>query len=239
MFQPGEVEVADVAEGPAPGLRAVSTAADPGGFDGLYRAEWPAIVALGWSLTGSWATAEELAQDAFVDAYRRWDEVGRLDRPGAWVRRAVINRSASVHRHRAVERRGLARWSSRGQVDADVRSSDRTGSAATDRVGDPAFWAAVRALPERQMACVTLHYLEDRSVAEIAEVLDCKAATVKVHLHRARQSLAERLGALEPGASGAPDAPDTPAEPPADGDHAAWARPEPARPTPDRGEEDR
>jgi DNA-directed RNA polymerase specialized sigma24 family protein len=151
----------------------------------------------------------------------------------------VINRSASVHRHRAVERRGLARRSSRGQVDADVRSSDRTGAAATDRVGDPAFWAAVRALPERQMACVALHYLEDRSVAEIAEVLDCKAATVKVHLHRARQALAQRLGALEPADAATPAAPAAAAD---DADRSgpdAWARPEPARPTPDRGEEDR
>ena len=61
--------------------------ADPGGigdaaaFDALYQREWAGLVALGWSLTGSWAVAEELAQDAFADAYRRWDEVGELDRP--------------------------------------------------------------------------------------------------------------------------------------------------------------
>jgi len=40
---------------------------------------------------------------------------------------------------------------------------------------------------------VALHYLEDRPVAEIAEILDMKAATVKVHLHRGRLALARRL----------------------------------------------
>lgn len=165
----------------------------PVGFDDLYRTEWPALVALGWSLTGSWAQAEELAQDAFADAYRRWSDVAGLDRPGAWVRRAVVNRSASLWRHRGVEAKGLARWSVRSGVDADTPTADRTGEQAADQVDDPLFWAAVRGLPERQAACVTLHYLEDRSVAEIAEILDCAAATVKVHLHRGRRTLAERL----------------------------------------------
>lgn len=178
-------------------LRSVADPLDPAEarerFDELYRSEWTGIVALGWSLIGSWASAEELAQDAFADAYRRWDEISRLDRPGAWVRRAVINRSASFHRSRAAEQRGLERWSARAVTDADATGADRTGDSATDQVGDPAFWAAVRSLPERQMACVALHYLEDRSVAEIAEVLDSRPATVKVHLHRGRLALAQRL----------------------------------------------
>jgi RNA polymerase sigma-70 factor (ECF subfamily) len=166
------------------------------GFDDLYRSEWPGLVALGWSLTGSWAAAEELVQDAFADAFRRWAEVGRLDRPGAWVRRAVINRATSLHRHRVVERTGLARWDARSTAEAGA-DRDQTADRATDHVGDPAFWAAVRSLPERQAACVALHYLEDRSVADIADVLDCRPATVKVHLHRGRQALAQRLAALD------------------------------------------
>ncbi len=164
-------------------------------FDELYRSEWSGLLGLGWSLTGSWSTAEELVQDAFADAFRRWPEVGHLDRPGAWVRRAVINRAASHRRHRVVAARGLARWSSRDQGRHDDPASDRTGNAVSD-IADPAFWAAVRALPERQAACVALYYLEDRSVADIAEVLDIGAATVKVHLHRGRNALAKTLGAV-------------------------------------------
>lgn len=210
-------------------LRSVTPPVDPAEdrrrFDELYQGEWSGIVALGWSLTGSWAAAEELAQDAFADAFRRWDEISRLDRPGAWVRRAVINRSASYHRSRAVEQRGLERWSSRADADQDGRGTDRTGELATDQVGDPAFWAAVRSLPERQMACVALHYLEDRSVAEIADVLDSRPATVKVHLHRGRLALAERL--RSGGAT-----PDRAAQ------HATQPPPD-DRPLDDRGEEAR
>ncbi len=183
------------------GLRtATSSAGEPPGtaFDDLYRREWTSIAALGWSLTGSWARAEELAQDAFADAYRRWDHVGGLDKPGAWVRRAVINRAASFHRSRSTERKGLERWAGQAEVAADAPHTDRTGDRAADHVDDPAFWAAVRSLPDRQMACVTLHYLEDRSVADIADVLQTRPSTVRVHLHRGRVALAQRLATAAP-----------------------------------------
>ncbi|MEO6987588.1 MAG: sigma factor, partial [Aquihabitans sp.] len=124
--------------------------ADCSQFDDLYQREWSGLVALGWTLTGSWQTAEELVQDAFADAYARWPEVAGMERPGAWVRRAVVNRSASVHRSRSAERRANDRWGTRSGVDADTRSSDATGDRATDHVSDPDFWAAVRSLPERQ-----------------------------------------------------------------------------------------
>lgn len=198
---------------PRPTMRGVPAAADLAAFDELYRSEWSGLVALGWSLTGSWARAEELTQDAFADAYRRWGEVRSFDRPGAWVRRALINRAASEHRRRGVETRGLARWSSRSAPEADLARDDRTGDDATDRVGDPVFWAAVRALPVRQAECVALHYLEDRSIADIALVLGCKEGTVKVHLHRGRTALAARLGASAP-----PDPPTSPT--PTDGEEA-------------------
>ena len=40
---------------------------------------------------------------------------------------------------------------------------------------------------------MALHYLEDRSVADIAAVLGCRESTVKVHLHRGRSTLARKL----------------------------------------------
>jgi len=186
------VDAAETAEAVAQPDRASSA------FDDLYRDEWAGLVGLAWSLSGSWAVAEELAQDAFADAYRRWGEVGALERPGAWVRRAVINRAASAARHRDVERRGAERLAGRAAVEGDDPSTDRTGDAGADRVDDPAFWAAVRSLPDRQAACVALHYLEERSVEEIAEIVGCRPATVKVHLHRGRRALAERLAHLAP-----------------------------------------
>ena len=59
---------------------------------------------------------------------------------------------------------------------------------------DDEFWAAVHDLPRRQAQCITLRYLDDRSVDEITVVLGIAPATVRVHLHSARSALAVRLG---------------------------------------------
>lgn len=156
-------------------------------FDAVFRADHRAIVALVWALSGSRAIAEELTQEAFLRAHVRWDRIGGYDNPGGWVRRVAINLATSQRRQRQAEERALGRAGVTGDPD------DRTAEV----VGADRFWAAVRQLPDRQQAVVALHYLEDRSVADIAEVLDIAEGTVKAHLHKARAALASRL-ALDP-----------------------------------------
>ncbi len=53
---------------------------------------------------------------------------------------------------------------------------------------------AVRALPSHQRAAVALHYLEDRPVAEVADILGCSVGTAKVHLYRGRKRLKTLIG---------------------------------------------
>ena len=156
-------------------------------FDDVFRADHRAIVALVWALSGSWAIAEELTQEAFLRAHVRWDQIGAYDNPGAWVRRVAINLATSQRRQRQAEERAL------GRAGIADDPSDRTAEV----VGADRFWAAVRQLPARQQAVIALHYLEDRPVADIAAVLDIAEGTVKAHLHKARAALATRL-ALDP-----------------------------------------
>lgn len=165
---------------------------DADGFTQLYELEWDGLVELAWSLTGSWMVSEEVVQDVFADVFRRWEMVGRLERPGAWARRAVVNRAISAHRRTRVEDRGMVLLRGRATSEADHAWTDRTSAAAMSGESS-AFWAAVRELPQRQAACVALHYLEDLPVAEIAQTLGCTSATVKVHLHRGRQALSRRM----------------------------------------------
>jgi RNA polymerase sigma-70 factor (ECF subfamily) len=64
-------------------------------------------------------------------------------------------------------------------------------------VADDRVWRAVGKLPGKQRAAIALHYLEDRSIEEIAEILEVSPATARVHLHRGRQALARTLGPEE------------------------------------------
>lgn len=151
-------------------------------FDDWYRGEWNQVVSLVHVLSGSRWAAKELAQDAFVEAHRRWAVISAYDDPGAWVRRVAVNRARSWGRRRAAEARAYAKQVGRR----------RDLPAELPATAD-AFWAAVRSLPERQAQIVALHYHDDRPVDEIGRLLDIAPGTVKTQLHRARKALATRF----------------------------------------------
>lgn len=154
-------------------------------FDDLYRLEWRSVVGVAYALTGSWAAAEELAQDSFLAAHRKWSTVSSYENPAAWVRRVCANRAVSEFRRRSAEARAL------------LRSRHRPPEAAVLPDGADDFWAEVRALPRRQAQVVVLRYVGDLSVGQIATELGIAEGTVKAHLHTARQTLARRLFSSE------------------------------------------
>lgn len=153
-------------------------------FEAFYAREFRSVVGLAYALSGSRSGAEDLAQEAFIAAHKKWDQIGGYEKPEAWVRRVVSNLSVSRFRRRASELKALTRL-----------AGYRTDSASLGELPAEAehFWVQVRRLPKRQAQAVALHYLEDMSVNDIAAVLECSPNTVKVHLHKGRQTLADRL----------------------------------------------
>ena len=154
-------------------------------FDDFAVRERPGLVAFAWSLTGDSGGAEDLAQEALAAAWQGWDRVGGYDKPGAWARRVVANRAVSRGRRTGGERRALSRLAARRPPVIELDEAD------------DGFWALVRRLPDRQAQVLALHYLDDRGVAEIADILGCAEGTVKAHLHRGRLALARALRLLD------------------------------------------
>jgi RNA polymerase sigma-70 factor, ECF subfamily len=152
-------------------------------FESFYRREFREVVGLAYALSGSRLGAEDLAQEAFIAAHQRWDRISGYDKPGAWVRRVVSNKAVSAFRKRAAEAKAMARLA--GQRHQPLPEMEPE---------DEEFWRMVRRLPNRQAQAIALFYIEDRSVIEIADILDCSPSTAKVHLFRGRQALAEKLG---------------------------------------------
>jgi RNA polymerase sigma-70 factor, ECF subfamily len=153
-------------------------------FEEFYVREYAAVVGLAFALSGSRSGAEDLAQDAFLAAHRGWSRIAAYDKPDAWVRHVVANLAVSTFRRRTAEAKALARLTFGSRVTIPELSED-----------DAAFWSAVRSLPRRQSQVIALHYLEDRSVLEVAAILGIAEGTVKKHLHDGRSALARRLGA--------------------------------------------
>ena len=142
-------------------------------FEDFYRAEHKSVLGLAFVLTGNQWAAEDTTQDAFTAAFRRWASISAYDSPQAWVRRVTCNQATSALRRRVREAKAL------------VRLAGRTASSIELDESDDAFWQSVRRLPERQAQAVALYYMEQYSVAEIADVLGCSEGTVKTHLSRA------------------------------------------------------
>ena len=150
-------------------------------FDAFFRLNYRPVLICVFGLTEP-GLAEDVTQEAFFAASQHWDEVGELENPGAWVRRVAINRAASAYRRRLAEARAVLRISGRRHV-------------VVPQMSEPAeeVWRAVRSLPRRQREAIVLCLVAGYSRLEAAELMSVSVETVKTHLERGRQALAEIL----------------------------------------------
>jgi RNA polymerase sigma factor (sigma-70 family) len=119
-----------------------------------------------------------------------WQALPRYDgraKLSTWVYAITRNAAVSALRSR---RRSLS------MSDAAVLAEVEAISAAPGaEPGDAGLRRHVEALPGKQRQAVTLYYLDERPVDEVAEMMGMPVNTVKTHLHRARSTLAAMLGA--------------------------------------------
>jgi RNA polymerase sigma factor (sigma-70 family) len=148
------------------------------GFDHWYEAEHARVLGVCAALSGDRDAAADATDEAFARAMDRWDRVGTLDKPGAWVQVVALN-----YLRRALRRRGRERFLHRGSH----------GLSPELALPNPELWVAVRELPERQRLAVVLRYVADRPEAEIAEIMGVTRGTVAATLSAARSRLASVL----------------------------------------------
>jgi RNA polymerase sigma-70 factor (ECF subfamily) len=144
---------------------------------------------LAWRLLGGdAAAAEDVAQDAFVKAYRalgRFREDSTLE---TWFYRILVHQTHSHRRWRAVRQR----WSAGSREDLPDPSPRAPGDPGLRR----RIAAALGCLTRRQREAFILVYLEGFTVSESAKLLGKPIGTVKSHLHRARETLRVELADL-------------------------------------------
>jgi RNA polymerase sigma-70 factor, ECF subfamily len=141
--------------------------------------------------------ADSATQDTFLKAWQalKRPESKELDDPGKWLTRIAVNTCLDRLRSRRWQF-----WRKRPKADdesmilslapsADPNAEDQVfAHQIAERIG-----RALTRLSLRQRATFTLRHYEDRSLAEIAEILDLDVGTVKVHLFRATEKLREEL----------------------------------------------
>ena len=132
---------------------------------------------------GDWVQADDLAQEAFLEA---WSKIGRL-RAGAsdraWLCGIGYNKHLTALRSRGRDRARDAAY--------EAEKPPSSGTMTDERL---TIEAAMSELPADQRACVALCLAADFSHAEAAEALGLPLGTVKSHVTRGRARLLEVLG---------------------------------------------
>jgi RNA polymerase sigma-70 factor (sigma-E family) len=148
----------------------------------LYFVHAPEGIRLAFLLTGNWALAEDLVQDAFVRLVGRLQHLRDPSAFGAYLRRAIVNLATSHFRHRRVERAYLER-----------EAAAPSGEGNQNEDLDERMHAFLLRLPQRQRAAIVLRFYEDLSDVQTAEILRCSAGTVRSLVSRGMKTLRSEL----------------------------------------------
>ena len=121
-----------------------------------------------------------------VDLHRSAGSIRDLDRVPAFLRSILINLA------RDHNRRGLMSLRHRNTAERTTAPAEPDDHAMADEEST-AVLVALGSLPDRQRACLVLHYYEELSIAEVAETLEISKNSVKTHCRRGLRSLESRL----------------------------------------------
>jgi RNA polymerase sigma-70 factor (sigma-E family) len=153
-------------------------------FEEFAAARLPAVLKFAAVLTGDRGLAEDVVQEVLIRANARWQMIGSLPRPEAYVRKMILNEYLTWRRRS----RRLVLSGASSDVEG-LPTPDPTASYAERQ----AMLAELTKLPRRQRAVVVLRYYEGLSDREIADVLGCKPGTVRGHASRALAALRVEL----------------------------------------------
>jgi len=143
------------------------------------------------------ADAEDVAQEAFVKAYRALPQFRGDSAFYTWLYRIAINtaKNAVVSRDRSPIEYNVDRENSDESYDIQGRMKDPDtpeGLVLTDEIRTTVN-AAIESLPEDLRTAIVLRELEGLSYEEIAAAMDCPVGTVRSRIFRAREAIDRRL----------------------------------------------
>lgn len=126
--------------------------------------------------------SNDLAQDTFIKAYTHLTSFKNLSNFSTWLFRIAYNVFYDYIRNRK-ETSGLEDW----EVDATYQVEQK-------RVGEKMdIYRGLSLLKETERICVTLHYMEDLPIDKISAIMGIPSGTVKSHISRGKEKLANFL----------------------------------------------
>ena len=152
------------------------------GLVGRYKSY---VYTIAYKILLSRPEAEEAAQDTFIKAYHNLTAFNRQAKFSTWLYRIAFNTAISYkrkHRHTFQS------------IESAVISYGGDGEGSLEKNDKKRFLAmAMEKLGETDRTALSLFYLQEFSLEEIAEIMSMQANTIKVRIHRARQRVADEL----------------------------------------------
>jgi len=149
-------------------------------FTEIYGSEYGSLVRMSAMLLGDVGTAEEVVQDSFIAVHANWRGLRDTDKAVHYLRSAVLNRSRSVLRRRAVADRHMPR------PEPDMPSAEH---AALTRLERLAVISALRSLPPRQREALVLRFYLDLSEEQAAAAMNISTGALKSHTFRGKAAM--------------------------------------------------
>jgi RNA polymerase sigma factor (sigma-70 family) len=140
-----------------------------------------------YAVVGDFHLAQDVAQVAFLEAYRSLDKLQDAQAFPGWFRRIVLHSCNRLTRRRQPDVVGMETL-----ADVAATSPEPAKEAGVQEMKDKVL-AAIRALPEHERMVTTLFYINGYSQEEIAGFLEVPVTTVKNRLHTSRGRLKERM----------------------------------------------
>lgn len=149
------------------------------------------VYAIAWSRLGDADLCEDAAQETFVRGFRFLGALRQPEKFAAWIARIARNIASAIGRRHRRELVHLERWQLEQPTVAQPADSDldaQESASPSEMLSD-----ALAELSETHRECLVLFYLEDKSVAEGARLLQITEDAFKVRLHRARNALRGKM----------------------------------------------
>lgn len=165
-------------------------AGELGAFHGLVVRFQDMAVGYAFSLLGDYHLAEDAAQEAFLDAFRKLPTLRHPEAFVSWLRTVVFKHCDRLRRCRPVTE-PLAVEDGRLTAD-DMEPGRAAEQAETARL----VGQAIGSLPPGQREVVSLYYIGQRSGRQVATFLDLPLTTVKKRLHDAKPKLRRSMSGM-------------------------------------------
>jgi len=180
-------------------LIALSIAGDRVAFGELVLRHQDRLYNTVYRLLGNADDAQDVVQDAFLNAYQSLRHFKGDSRFYTWLYRIAVNSAISLKRkHRVLLRTDLVGRDRLVPEPVDGSASSQPCTALERREDERRLQAALGLLTEEHRTVLVLKEIDGRKYEEIAEILQVPIGTIRSRLHRARLELRDQLRRDEP-----------------------------------------